>query len=249
MPEYTDPIAKARKLSAPLLPKKFYKLAQLTEKSGEYSLSLDGRQANTPGRNAIRVQSKGLAEVLVAEWNDQGEFINPAAMPMTRLVNSALDAVSLRMHEVRSDIVSFGGSDALCYRASEPDDLVNEQARTWDPVVDWAGQFLGSRFLLAQGVMHIAQPDATLRALQEYLDRIGNPFIVAGLHIATTITGSALLSLALREGFLDMQAAWAAAHVDEDWNIRQWGAVEEAEARRQKRFLDFSAAAVAMKVD
>ncbi len=247
MPEYSDPISKARKLSAPELPKKFYKQAELIKNNGEYILALDGRQANTPGRNKIRVRSPQLGDALVSEWNDQIEFIDPATMPMTRLVNSALDAVSVRMDEVRQDIVSYAGSDALCYRASEPEGLVLTQSRTWDPVLNWAGELLGARFVLAEGIVHVAQPDAALRAFRDYLDLIDEPFVIAGFHVATTVTGSALLALVLREGYLDRQAAWAAAHVDEDWNMSQWGSVEEAEARRQKRFLDFCAAALAVK--
>ena len=248
MPEYSDPVSKARKLSAPELLKKFYKLAELTEINKQYYLVLDGRQANTPGRNKICVQSRRLADALVSEWNSQGEYIDPAAMPMTRLVNSALDAVSHRMDEVRQDIVSYAGSDALCYRAPEPEGLVAEQDRAWDPVLEWAGRFLGARFALAEGIVHVAQPDAALQALRNYLDQIDEPFAIAGFHVATTVTGSALLTLALREGFLDTEVAWKAAHVDEDWNISQWGSVEEAEARREKRFLDFSAAALALKL-
>ena len=195
------------------------------------------------------MSGRGLADKLVEEWNAQGEFIDPTTMPMTRLVNSALDAVAKRMAAVREDIVSYAGSDALCYRASEPEGLVKNQARSWDPVIDWAGEFLGSRFVLAEGIMHVRQPDAALRAYRTYLDRIAQPFVIAGMHVATTITGSALLALALREGFLDRDAAWAAAHVDEDWNISQWGAVEEAVASRQKRLRDFSAAAYAVMLD
>ena len=246
MPENSDPVSKARKLSAPELPKRFYKLAELTENKDKYYLVLDGRQANTPGRNKICVQGRHLADALAAEWNSQGEYIDPAAMPMTRLVNSALDAVCFRMDEVRQDIVSYAGSDALCYRASEPEGLVAEQTRAWDPVLEWASRFLGTRFALVEGIVHVAQPDAALQAFRNYLDQIDEPFVIAGFHVATTVTGSALLTLALREGFLDTGDAWKAAHVDEDWNISQWGSVEEAEARRKKRFLDFSAAALAL---
>ena len=59
----------------------------------------------------------------------------------------------------------------------------------------------------------------------------------------TTLTGSALLALALLRGVVDPDQVWAAAHVDEDWNIEKWGVDEEVAARRAARLVDFRAAA------
>jgi len=63
------------------------------------------------------------------------------------------------------------------------------------------------------------------------------------MHVVTTLTGSALLALALKHGVLGPDEVWAAAHVDEDWNAEQWGTDEEAVARRAARLVDFVAAA------
>lgn len=190
---------------------------------------------------------EGLAAALAGEWNAQGTHIDPAVMPVTRLVNSAIDGVAPRMDEVRADIASYAGTDALCYRAEEPEGLVTEQNRHWDPVLDWAEQRLGARFALACGIVHVEQPAEALRAVRQMLDDIDEPFRVAGLHVVTTITGSALLALALHGGEFDSEALWAAAHVDEDWNIRQWGEDAEAKARRAKRHQDFQAALLAVR--
>ena len=46
---------------------------------------------------------------------------------------------------------------------------------------------------------------------------------LGALNVVTTLTGSALLALALDAGRLSAEAAWAAAHVDEDWNMEFWG--------------------------
>ena len=51
----------------------------------------------------------------------------------------------------------------------------------------------------------------------------------------TTLTGSALIALALARGVLSAEAAWQAAHVDEDWNMAQWGKDEMALERRAFR--------------
>ena len=50
---------------------------------------------------------------------------------------------------------------------------------------------------------------------------------IAASHVVTTLTGSALLALALMRGLLAADEVWAAAYVDEDWNSEQWGVDEE----------------------
>lgn len=242
----SDPISKARKLTAPVLPKRFYKRAEAIEEEGLFVLHLDGRRANSPARNPIAVSGRDMAAALAAEWNAQGEHIDPAAMPVTRLVNSALDGVASRMADVRADICAYAGTDALCYRADEPEGLVAEQNRHWDPVIGHVEQELGVRFTLAGGIVHVQQPAETLAAVRQFLDRMDDPVRLTGLHVVTTITGSALLALALCGGGFDSDNLWVAAHVDEDWNIRQWGEDAEAAARRDRRYQDFRAAALAI---
>jgi chaperone required for assembly of F1-ATPase len=64
----------------------------------------------------------------------------------------------------------------------------------------------------------------------------------------TALTGSALIALALADGVLDVEAAWAAAHVDEDWQMSQWGRDELALARRAYRFAEMQAAATVLRL-
>jgi len=58
----------------------------------------------------------------------------------------------------------------------------------------------------------------------------------------TTLTGSALLALALAHGVREPAEIWTAAHVDEDFNTEQWGLDEEVASRRAARAVDFEAA-------
>jgi chaperone required for assembly of F1-ATPase len=119
--------------------------------------------------------------------------------------------------------------------------LVALEAEHWDPVLFWAADTLGARFILAEGIVHVRQPDAAVAAARAALP--ADSWSIAALHMVTTLTGSALLALALMRGALDQDQVWAAAHVDEDWNIRHWGVDEEVAAKRLARFLDFRAAA------
>jgi chaperone required for assembly of F1-ATPase len=182
---------------------------------------------------------------MAAEWNAQGANIDPMSMPLTRLANSAIDGVAPNMQAVADDIAKYFGSDLLFYRAGFPEELIARQAQHWDPVLRWAADDLGAHFILTEGVMHVSQPDAAIAAARDKLPKDAWP--VAAMHVATTITGSALLALALKEGFLDSQQVWDAAHVDEDWNREKWGGDDEVEARRAARLRDFEAAALVIK--
>jgi chaperone required for assembly of F1-ATPase len=217
----------------------------LPEAAG-FALTLDGKRARTPGGRALVVDGSLLAEAVAAEWNNQREFIDPSSMPVTRLANSAIDGVAHRPEDVREAILAYAASDLLCYRAGEPQGLVARQRELWDPILAWAERRFHVRFVLAEGVVHVAQPPATAAAIAEELAEVANPFRLAGLSLATTLTSSALIALALAAGALGIDAAWAAAHVDEDWNISQWGEDSEAAERRARRYADFRAAALAL---
>jgi chaperone required for assembly of F1-ATPase len=239
-----NPMEAARRLTAPPRQKRFYAKVETPEEEGGFTLLLDGKRAMTPGRRPLAVPHRRLAEAIAAEWAAQSEFIDPASMPVTRLANTAIDGVAGRMAEVRADILAYAGTDLLYYRAEEPEGLVASQNAAWDPVLDWAEKRFSVRFIRAAGISHAAQPE--LAAIAADLDSEHDPFRLAGLHLATSLGGSALIALALSASAIDVDAAWTAAHVDEDWNISKWGADAEAMRRRARRFDDFRAAALAL---
>jgi chaperone required for assembly of F1-ATPase len=244
--EKQNPLAKARILAAPPQQRRFYERVEVPEEEDGFALRLDGKPALTPGRKPLVVPRRNLADAIAAEWAKQSGTIDPSTMPVTRLANSTIDAVTVRAAEVRDAIRDFAGTDLLFYRAGEPEGLVARQREAWDPILAWAEERFGGRFVLAEGVIHVAQPAETLAAIEAELATVTDPFRLAGLHLATTLSGSALIALALAVGRLDVDAAWAAAHVDEDWSVSQWGADAEAMQRRARRFEDFKAAALAL---
>ncbi len=241
--EPRNPIKAAQQAMRPAPPKRFFAEAGIEARDGAFVLTLDGRPARTPARNPVAVPTRPLGEALAAEWQAQQAAIDPAAMPLTRLVNSAIDGVANSMAEVRADIVKYAGSDLIVYRAGEPDRLVADQAAAWDPILAWAYDVLGARFLLSEGVTFVAQPETAVSALRARLEEETSPFRLAALHVMTTLTGSALIAVAHAGGFLSAEEAWAAAHVDERFQERVWGEDEEAMQRRTRRKADFLAAA------
>jgi chaperone required for assembly of F1-ATPase len=213
------------------------------EADGAWQLLLDGRPVKTPGKNLVSVPDEELAKSIADEWRAQGEAIDPQSMPITRIINSAIDGVRGREAEVAADIAAFAGSDLLCYRAEAPVELVARQAAAWDPVLAWAAEDLGARFVQAQGVMPVAQPKEALEAYSRALGGL-EALGLCALHVMTTLTGSAVLALAVARGEISAEAAWAAAHIDEDFQIEQWGEDAEAAIRREQRRLEFEAASL-----
>jgi chaperone required for assembly of F1-ATPase len=146
---------------------------------------------------------------------------------------------------VADDLAKYLGSDLLFYRAGHPEALVAREAEHWDPVMFWAADSLGAHFMLSQGIVHVRQPENAIAAARAALP--SDPWPIAALHVITTLTGSALLALALFHNVISEEKAWAAAHVDEDWNAEKWGVDEEVAARRAMRLVDFTAAAGILK--
>jgi chaperone required for assembly of F1-ATPase len=240
-----DPREAARRSTRAQLRKRFYTAAHVGDAGeGGFALLLDGKPVKTPARRALEAPSRALAEAIAAEWNAQTDVIDPARMPLTRLANAVIDAVSAAGEAVADEVAKYLGSDLVCYRAGRPEGLVAQQARAWDPVLAWAHAAFGARFVCAEGVVHVRQPETAIAAMRAAIP--AEPWRLGAVAAITTLTGSALLALALNAGAAGADQTWDAAHVDEDWQMAQWGRDEEALARRAYRRAEFDAAVVVL---
>jgi len=237
-----DPVRRAQNQMKTSAARRFYKAATVEREAEGFSVRLDGKPVKTPSGKPLTLPTEAAAQLVAYEFDAQGETIDPTSMPVTRLVNTAIDGVAVDPQAVLEDILRFSASDMVCYRADGPDGLIVRQADAWDPVLDWARSTLGVRFNLAEGVMHVEQPRETIGAVGIYLRQRDDILRLAALHVITSITGSALLALMLEAGALDVEGAWVAAHVDEDWNIEHWGLDAEAARRRALRKRDMAGA-------
>jgi chaperone required for assembly of F1-ATPase len=240
-----DPEEAVRRTTRGPQRKRFYKQAGITETQDGFGITLDGKPVRTPSGRPLLAPTRDIADGIAVEWNTQGEVIDPLTMPLTRFANSVGEGVIDRVDAVTDDVAKYFGSDLLFYRAAHPDALVAREAALWDPVLFWAADTLAAHFILVEGIVHVRQPDSAIAAARAALPR--DPWSIAALHVVTTLTGSALLALALKHGQLDPDQVWAAAHVDEDWNSEKWGIDAEVAARRAARSVDFRAAARVLK--
>src|SRR3984957_6846644 len=236
-----NPIEAARRGARPVLRRRFYENATVSETPTGRAVQLDGKPVHTPARRPLAAPTLAIAQALAAEWNAQIDVVDPAKMPLTRLANAIIDGVAETPKAVADEIKKYLASDLLFYRAGGPQGLVERQARHWDPILQWAAEALGAKFYLGEGVVHVAQPEAALAAACGAVP--DDPWRLGAAHVITTLTGSALIALAMARGQLSAEAAWQAAHADEDWNMEQWGRDEMAMQRRDFRHAEFQAAA------
>jgi chaperone required for assembly of F1-ATPase len=217
------------------LPRKFYKDVQISDAN---AILLDGRPVKTPMKNQLLLPTRKLAEAVAAEWVAQDKVIDPETMPITKLANTALDRATAERDHVLQEITEYAGSDHVCYWADRPPELVQMQRQHWQPVLDWAQASLAAPFRVASSLTHIKQDVeslAAVRARAEALDQ----WQLTGVYLLMTLTGSSLLALMLQAQAATPDAIWSATHVDEDYQISQWGEDAEAVARRQSRKREF----------
>jgi chaperone required for assembly of F1-ATPase len=222
--------------------KRFYKEAKVTAAGDEFGVQLDGKPLLTPGKRALRVPSRALAEAIAAEWQGQGVTVKPLELPLTRLVSTALDRVEPRSADVIGEIAKYATTDLLCYRADEPRELIERQAQIWQPLLDWTEARFAAPLTVTQGVFPVAQDLATLAAIERAIAAHDSLQLVA-LHLATTACGSVVLGLALLAERLSPEEAFAAAALDESFQIERWGEDVEQTQRRAALKEDIALAA------
>ena len=221
--------------------KRFFEEAVSIASGRGWGVALDGKPLATPGRAALEVPTRGLADAIAAEWNGQEVDIDPSAMPLTGLANAAIDRIAPDPAPHARDVARYCESDLTCYRAEQPVALVARQAESWNPLLDWARETFGVELEVITGIVHRAQPEASVARLGEEVAAL-DAFRLAALTPLVTIGGSLVAALALVSGAFEEDAVWAAVTVDEDWQAGQWGADAGAIVARDSRRRDFAAA-------
>lgn len=215
--------------------KRFYKSAGVTETPEGFGVALDGKPVRTPAKRPLAVPTRALAEAIAEEWLAQEETIDPKRLPLTRLTSIALDLVAPRREAVVAEVVKYAGTDLVCYRVEEPPELAARQTAAWQPLIDWATLRFDAPLTVTAGILPVSQSPATLKAF-EAAAAAYDAHRLAALHLATAACGSLVVALALIEGRLEPEAAFAAAELDESYEIERWGEdIEQAKRRKGLR--------------
>jgi chaperone required for assembly of F1-ATPase len=222
--------------------KRFWKEVAVEQEDGGWTIKLNGRPVKTPARASLLVPTEALANAIAEEWRSVTETIDPGAMPLTGLANAASDRVAPQRQAFAAGLARYAEADLACYRAEAPRALIARQERSWDELLGWARRRFDVDFTTTSGLVHVAQPQATVERLAHAVAAL-NSFQLAGLSPLVTIGGSLVAALAVLEKARTPQQAWEAVSIDERWQLEQWGSDTEAEQALQNRRRDFFAAA------
>jgi chaperone required for assembly of F1-ATPase len=222
--------------------KRFWKNADVLARDAGWAIELDGKPLRTPAREPLVVPSKALARAIAGEWAAVSERVDPRAMPLTGIANVAIDRVAPERAQFAAGLARYAQGDLACYRAEGPPELVERQAEQWDALLDWARRRFDVDFRTTSGIIHVAQPQATVDRLA-YAVLAMDAFRLAALSPLVTIGGSLVAALALAEAAIGVEQAWHAVSIDERWQLERWGSDAEAEVALENRRADFFAAA------
>ena len=209
--------------------KRFWTEVSVNEGDSGFQVLLDERPIRTPAKRALIAPTRRIADRIAAEWSAQVDKVDPGTMPWTRSANAAIDKVATQRAEVEAHLADYAGTDLLCYRADGPEGLVQRQATTWDPILDWLHERFEVRLKVIAGVMPVEQEASALASLAQAMEPMSD-FQLTAFHDLVTLTGSYSLALANTECAFPAEDLWQASRLDETWQIEQWGADEEAEA-------------------
>jgi chaperone required for assembly of F1-ATPase len=222
--------------------KRFYQTAEAVQRAGGHGITLDGKPIKTPGRRDLVVPTEALARGIAEEWNAQQAEVRTTTMPLTRLATTAVDRVAPQRDAIVRQTANYAATDLVCYRAAHPPALAARQQTVWQPLIDWAALRYDAPLVVTTGVIPKSQSAATLRAFTAAVATHEN-FVLTALHVATAACGSLIIALALLEGQLDAQQAFAASQLDESFQIEGWGEDPEQAERRRALAADIEAAA------
>jgi chaperone required for assembly of F1-ATPase len=222
--------------------KRVYREVSTRPANGGWGVALDGRAMRTPAKHELLVPTEALAAAVAAEWDAQQDEVRPATMPLTRLAATTIDRTGSQRDQVVAETASYAGTDLVCYRAERPPELVARQQAVWGNLLDWAMLRYDAPLSVTSGVIPQRQSPEALNAFAAVVAS-QDDFRLTALHTLTAACSSLVIALAVFEGRLNAEAAFAASQLDETFQIEQWGEDAETAARRRALAEDIAAAA------
>jgi chaperone required for assembly of F1-ATPase len=222
--------------------KRFWKQVDVQAEDDGWGIRLDGRPVRTPARATLTVPTKRLAQTIAEEWRSVADDVDPRAMPLTGTANAAIDRVESERQAFAGGLARYAEADLACYRSEWPPELVERQAKAWDPLLAWARRRYDVDFVTTTGMLHVPQPPATIERLAHAVATLDS-YRLAALSPLVTIGGSLIAALAVLDKAITPEKTWEAVSIDERWQLEQWGSDSEAQLALDNRQRDFITAA------
>jgi len=221
--------------------KRLYEKAETADIAEGFTVTLDGKPIKTPGRWPLVLPTRALADAIADEWRSQGGAVRPETMPLMQLAATVPDHIALQRDTVMALTLRFAETDAVCYRAEGPPSLVRRQSAVWDPLLDWLSQGHGAGLVVTSGIVPISQPRDALDRLAETMVAMDD-WRLCAFQAAAASSGSFVIALALIQGRIGPDEAFAASELDASFEIERWGEDAESTARRARVASDLTAA-------
>ena len=218
--------------------KVFWKSVTVQKDGFDYVIYLDNHLLKTPKKSLIKLPNQKLADLVAKEWVEQINEIDYNIMPVNRLANAAIDKVGNNVDEVITLLGEYAGTDLLCYRVAEPNELIDQQILHWDPYIKWVEEKFDIKLNVTNGVVPIEQPIETMHLLISKMKNMST-FKLTVFHELVTISGSYILGLAAVENAMPSENIWNAAILDESWQSSAWGEDQEQKKNLELKKADF----------
>ncbi len=214
--------------------RRFWNKVSFIEDEEGYKIYLDKNLLKLPQKNILVVSQKKLAQKIAEEWSNagdkKGDYFSFETLSLTRIVSTLLEKIKPNRQYYIDALMPYINGELLCYRAEKPKQLVEQQNLKWQPIFQWAEQFLTVQFKVTQGIMPIVQDSSTLDRIQLYLNNLSDEELTF-FAVIMPLLGSMILSIALKEKKISVDDAFAFAYLDEEIQTKIWGYDSEQEQR------------------
>ncbi|KAF0186218.1 MAG: ATP12 ATPase [Hyphomonadaceae bacterium] len=219
---------------------RFYKTVTADVLVEGFGVFLDGRKLVTPAKKPLIVANLATAQLIAAEWEAQSETINTTTMPITRLVNVAIDRTPNARAEMAQEIRKYASTDLLCYRTSAPQKLAQKQVEIWNPILLWAKQDLGLDMAMSIDSLALVQSEKTLNEVEALAVQLDDLTLTL-LAFLVPLCGSAILGFAMLRHQLSANQVFEAIRIEENHNAEIWGHDYEDLDKAQEKLADLLA--------
>jgi len=209
--------------------KRFYKSVAVEAQDASFLVKLDGMTLKTPGKKTLLIPTRKAADLVAAEWEAQGEYILPLTMPVTRLLNVAVEQTPDNRDALIAEARNYAAPDVLCYREGTVRLHQEHQAKMWDPILAWAAE-QGVVLKTTETLSAVTQAERSLDKVADYARALDDMRLTLFVHF-TAVFGSAVLAMAVMENHLSGSDAYDLSRLDELWQIKYWGEDEIAKER------------------
>ena len=150
---------------------------------------------------------------------------------MTTDFKAMMKDVSQHRSEIIERMVNFSLTDTLLFRSPDAVELIEEERKVWDPIVDWAKEKMATDFKTSESLEVPVENNASLPRLQVFLESLSDKELVAFYEVSK-ITKSVLLAAAFVKRKVNAEDTFKAAFLEEIWQADKWGHDKHADERR-----------------